>query len=120
MLLMVWLGDGTQVIACFSRFGDSANLDAGLVHGLRQMHHRLRKSFWTHPMVVLGDEALVEARFCPFGDSAHLAQDRCTVCAKCTIGSKSFSTHLMELLGDVCHVESRFRLFGDSVSVGVR
>jgi hypothetical protein len=71
-------------------------------------------------MVVLGDEALVEARFCSFGDSANLAQDRCTVCAKRTIGSESFSTHLMELLGDVCHVESYFHLFGYSVSVYAR
>ena len=38
-------------------------------------------------MVLLGDEAQVEASFGPFGDSANLAQDRCTVCAKRTIGS---------------------------------
>ena len=36
-----------------------------------------------------------------------LMQDRCMVCAECTIGSKSFWTHPMELLGDVGHVESR-------------
>jgi hypothetical protein len=29
--------------------------------GLRQMYHRLRKSFWTHPMELLGDKAQVEA-----------------------------------------------------------
>jgi hypothetical protein len=38
-------------------------------------------------MVLLGDEAHVEAHFGPFGDSANLAQDRCMVCAKHTIGS---------------------------------
>ena len=36
-----------------------------------------------------------------------LLQDRCTVCAKRTIGSNIVLTHLMELLGDVGHVESR-------------
>ena len=46
------------------------------------------KSFWTHPMVLLGDEAHVEARFGPFGDSANLDVDRCTVCARRTIGSE--------------------------------
>jgi hypothetical protein len=35
-------------------------------------YHRLRKSFWTHPMVLLGDEALVDAHFGPFGDNANL------------------------------------------------
>ena len=47
-----------------------------------------------------------------------LTQDRCTVCAKCTIGSEIILTHPMELLGDVSHVESPFGPFGDSVSVG--
>ena len=36
-----------------------------------------------------------------------LTQDRCTVCAKRTIGSEINCTHLMELLGDVGHAESR-------------
>jgi hypothetical protein len=36
------------------------------------MYHRLRKSFWMHPMVVYGDEAQVEARISLFGDSANL------------------------------------------------
>jgi hypothetical protein len=39
-------------------------------------------------MTLLGDEAQVEARFCPFGDRANFMQDRCTVCAKRTIGSE--------------------------------
>ena len=45
-------------------------------------------------------------------------QDRCTVCAKPTIGS--FWVHPMELLSDVGHVESGFGPFGDSVSVRAR
>ena len=75
-------------------------------------------------------------------------QDRCMVCARCTIGStgssfrpfdmvliltqdtrfasnvpldrKSFSKHPLELLGDVGHVECHFIPFADSVSVGAR
>ena len=43
-----------------------------------------QKSFWTHPTVPLGDEAQVEACFGPLGDIADA--DRCTVCAKRTIG----------------------------------
>ena len=45
-------------------------------------------SFCTHPMVLLGDEAQVESRFGPFGYSVRLVQDRCTVCAKRSIGSE--------------------------------
>jgi hypothetical protein len=39
---MVLLGDKAQVEACFSPFADSINLNARLMHGLRQMYHRLR------------------------------------------------------------------------------
>ena len=42
---MVLLRDVGQVEACFSPFGDSVNLDARLVHGLRQTHHRLGNQF---------------------------------------------------------------------------
>ena len=47
-------------------------------------------------------------------------QDRCTVCAKNTIGSKIILVEPVELLGDVGHVESHFGPFGDSVSVSER
>jgi hypothetical protein len=40
-------------------------------------------------MILLGDEVQVEARFGLFEDSVILTQDRCTVCAECTIGSKN-------------------------------
>ena len=40
-------------------------------------------------MVLLRDEAQVEAHFGPLGDSANLDVDRCTVCAKGTIGSET-------------------------------
>ena len=39
-------------------------------------------------MVLLCDKAQVEAHFGPLGDSANLGADRCTVCAKHTIGSE--------------------------------
>jgi hypothetical protein len=66
-------------------------------------------------MVLLGDEALVDAYFGPLGDSVNLMQDRCTVWAKRTAGSKIWNH-----LGDVGHMESHFHLFRDSVSVGAR
>jgi hypothetical protein len=65
---MVLLCDIGQVETCFSPFGDSINLEARYVHGLRQICHRLRN----HPMVVLGDVGHVEACFSLFGDSINL------------------------------------------------
>jgi hypothetical protein len=41
-----------------------------------------------HLMVLLGDEAQVEGWFGPFRDVLILTQDRCTVYAESTIGSK--------------------------------
>jgi hypothetical protein len=49
-----------------------------------------------------------------------LVQDGCTVCAKCTVGSKIILDVPDELLGDMGHVESHFGPFADSVSVGAR
>jgi hypothetical protein len=39
-------------------------------------------------VVVLVDVGQVEAHFGQFGDSVNLEQDKCTVCAKCAVGSK--------------------------------
>ena len=47
-----------------------------------------------------------------------LVQDRCMVCARCTMGLQIVLDQPMELLGDVGHVEYRFFPFGDSVGVG--
>ena len=69
---MELLGDAGHVESRFGPFGDGVSVDAKQVQGLRQMYHRLRKSFWMHPMVLLGDEAEEEAHFDPFGDSANL------------------------------------------------
>jgi hypothetical protein len=38
-------------------------------------------------MELLGDVGLVESHFFPFGDNVSIGA-RCTVCAKCTIGSE--------------------------------
>ena len=42
---MVLLGDEAQVEAHFGSFGDSANLDSRLVHGLSGTYHRLENRF---------------------------------------------------------------------------
>jgi hypothetical protein len=47
-------------------------------------------------------------------------QDRCTICAKYTIGSKIILMHLMLLLGDEAQVEAHFGLFGYSVNLDAR
>jgi hypothetical protein len=52
-------------------------------------------------MDLLGDIGHLESRFNPFEDAVLFVQDRCTVCAKDTIGTKSFWTHPMVLLGEV-------------------
>jgi hypothetical protein len=46
-----------------------------------------------------------------------LMQDRCTVCAKCTIGSEIILDTPDGTLGDVGYVESRFGPLGDSVTL---
>ena len=46
-----------------------------------------------------------------------LAQDRCTVCAKRTIGSDIVFNALMVLLGDEAQVEAPFSPFGDSANL---
>jgi hypothetical protein len=42
---MELLGDVGHVEARFGPFGDSANLDARYVHGLRRMYQRLKNPF---------------------------------------------------------------------------
>jgi hypothetical protein len=49
-----------------------------------------------------------------------LAQDRCTVCAKRTIGSESFGTPAKVLLGHEAQVEARFSPLGDSAHLDAR
>jgi hypothetical protein len=44
-------------------------------------------------------------------------QDRCMICAECTIGSKIILVQPTLLLRDVGQVETHFGTFGDSVNV---
>jgi hypothetical protein len=52
---MVLPGDEAQVDARFGPFGDSANLNARLVHGFALNIPHAQKSFWTNPIEHLGD-----------------------------------------------------------------
>ena len=47
-------------------------------------------------------------------------QDRCTVCARRTIGSKIIWTHPAVLLGDEAQMEARFGPFRDRANVEAR
>ena len=47
-------------------------------------------------------------------------QDRCTVCAKCTIGLDIIFNAPMVLLGDEAQLEARFSPFGDSANPDAR
>ena len=71
-------------------------------------------------MVLLRDDAQMEARFGPLGDSANLYADRCTVCARQTIGSEIILDAPDGSPRWVGHVESCFDPFGHGVSVGER
>ena len=62
---MVLLGDGGQVEASFSPFGDS-------VSGARFVPNKAWMSFWKHPMELLCDEAQVKSCFGLFGDSVSV------------------------------------------------
>ena len=47
-------------------------------------------------------------------------EDRCTVCAKRTLGSDIVFSALMVLLGDEAQVEAPFSPFGDSANLDIR
>ena len=49
-----------------------------------------------------------------------LVEDRCTVCAKRTIGPETILDAPMVLLGDEAQVQARFGLFRDSTSLDAR
>ena len=71
-------------------------------------------------MELLGDVGHVESYFDLLGDKLVLVQDRCTVCAKRTIGSEIILDTMMELLCDEAQVDARFILFGDSDKLDAR
>jgi hypothetical protein len=70
------------VDAWLGLFGDSANLDARLVHGLRRTYHRLKNHFgrtrWiSYVTLVMWNLVSVHLETVVLS-----VQDRCTVCAK--------------------------------------
>ena len=71
-------------------------------------------------MELLGYMGQVEPISVCMGIVLTPTQDRCTVCAKCTIGSEISLVHLMVLQGDVGEVEPHFSLFRDSVNLDTR
>ena len=71
-------------------------------------------------MVPLGDKAKRKLVSVRLEIELIMAQDRCTVCIECNIGSEIICMHPMELLGDVGHMESLFFPFVGTVSVGAR
>jgi hypothetical protein len=81
------LGDEAQVEARFDPFGDSATLDARLVHGLRRTYRWLGNSIggtrWNSwVMWIMWNLVSI----C-FERVLASVQDRCSVCIKHTIGS---------------------------------
>ena len=85
---MELLRDVGHVETRFDPFGDGVSVSATYVHGLRQMYHRLRNRFgrtrW-YSYVTRLKWKLVSVRL---EIVLILTQDRCTVCAEHTIGSK--------------------------------
>jgi hypothetical protein len=85
---MELLDDEAQVEARFGPFGDSANLDARYVHGLRRTYYRLRNHFrcsqWYFEVMRL-KQKLILVRL---EIVLILTQDRCTVCTEHTISSE--------------------------------
>ena len=72
-------------------------------------------------MELLADVGLVESCFGPFGDIVLVSvEDRCTACAKRTIGSDIVFNAPMVLLGDEAQVKAPFILFGDSANLDAR
>jgi len=81
---MVLLGDVSHVEARFGPFGDTVNLDARSVHGLRRTYHRLgnhfgRNRWYSYVMLFKWKLILVHLEIVLI-----TTQDGCTVCAERT------------------------------------
>jgi hypothetical protein len=84
---MELVSDVGRVESRFGPFGDSATLEARLVHGLCQTYHRLRNSTggtqWNSKVMwVLWNLVSIY-----FETVLALVHDMCSVCVKRTIGS---------------------------------
>ena len=71
-------------------------------------------------MELLADVDHVESRSVRLEMVLVLVQDRCTVCAKCTIGLDGVINAPMLLLGDEAQVEAHFSPCGDSANLDAR
>jgi hypothetical protein len=103
------------VEAHFSKFGDSANLDAIYVHGLNRLYHWLRNYFgrtgWNFLVTwVMWNVVLVRLE-----TGLASVQERCMVYVECSKAQKSFWTHPMVHLVEAC-----FGPFGDSANLDAR
>jgi hypothetical protein len=86
--MVLLLGCESQLETRFGPFGDSANLDARLVHGLRRKYHRLENRFgctrWNSSVTWV----MWNLVFVHLETLLVLVQDRCMICAKRSIGSE--------------------------------
>ena len=73
-----------------------------------------------HVMALLGDVVKWKLVLIHLEIVLITTQDRCTVCAKCTIRLEIILGVPNDTLGDVGEVEGHFNLFGDSVSLDTR
>ena len=71
-------------------------------------------------MELISDVGHVESRSVRLEMVLVLVQERCTVCARRTLGSEIILAHSMELLGGEAQVEARFGPFGDSSNLDAR
>ena len=71
-------------------------------------------------MELLGDGVMWNLCLVHLKTVAVSVQDRCTVCAKHTIGSEIILDTPEVLLGDEAQVEAYFGLFGDSANLDSR
>jgi hypothetical protein len=85
---MELLGDVGHVESPFGPFADSVSFGARYVHGLRHTYHRLRNCVgctgWYSWVSRLKWKLVLDR----LETLLISVQDRCTVCAKCTIASK--------------------------------
>jgi hypothetical protein len=81
------LGDEAQVEAQFGPFGDSATIDARLVHGLRQTYRSLGNSIGGTQWNSLLTWVLWNLVSICFETVLASVQYRCSICVKRTIGS---------------------------------
>ena len=85
---MELLGDVGHVKSHFGLFGDSVNLDTGLVHGLHRMCNRHINHFRCNRWYSYVTRIKWKLVSICLETVLILMQDRCMVCAEHTIGSE--------------------------------